>query len=123
MVPAFGMVILPQNLSTGNGHVPGWSCILSVAIVVPVHVIVTTLRPSNVQCCQYWTVPAQGAAGTADKAMRTIRNGGVFIFLPGKDGGGVSKHPKAGVKQINYGAPHEPSRATLIAKPRRDLKS
>ena len=28
--PAFGMVILPQNPSTGNGQVPGWSCILSV---------------------------------------------------------------------------------------------
>ena len=30
MVPAFGMVILPQNLSNGNGQVPGCSCILSV---------------------------------------------------------------------------------------------
>ena len=30
MVPAFGMVILPQNPSTGNGQVPGCSCILSV---------------------------------------------------------------------------------------------
>ena len=29
MVPAFGMVISPQNLSTGNVQVPGWSCILS----------------------------------------------------------------------------------------------
>ena len=32
MIPAFGMVILPQNPSTGNGKVPGCSCILSVAI-------------------------------------------------------------------------------------------
>ena len=31
MIPAFGMIILPQNLSTGNGQVPGCSCILSVA--------------------------------------------------------------------------------------------
>ena len=31
MVPASGMVILPQNLSTGDGQVPGWSCILSMA--------------------------------------------------------------------------------------------
>ena len=31
MVPAFSMVTLPQNLSTGNGKIPGWSCILSVA--------------------------------------------------------------------------------------------
>ena len=30
MIPAFGMVILPQNSSTGNEQVPGWSCILSV---------------------------------------------------------------------------------------------
>merc|ERR1712039_755649 len=43
-----------------------------------------------------------GAAGTADSAMPALRSGGVFIFLPGK-GGAVSKHPKEGVKQINYG--------------------
>ena len=30
MILAFGMVILPQNPSTENGHVPGWSYILSV---------------------------------------------------------------------------------------------
>ena len=30
MIPAFGMVILTQNLSTGDGQIPGWSCILSV---------------------------------------------------------------------------------------------
>ena len=30
MIPALGMVILPQNLSTGNGQIPGRSCILSV---------------------------------------------------------------------------------------------
>ena len=30
MIPALGMVILPQNTSTENRHVPGWSCILSV---------------------------------------------------------------------------------------------
>jgi len=43
-----------------------------------------------------------GAEGTADKAMASLKTGGVFIFLPGK-GGALSKHPKAGVKQINYG--------------------
>merc|ERR1712070_140527 len=43
-----------------------------------------------------------GAPGTADKAMGALKVGGVFIFLPGK-GGALSKHPKAGVKQINYG--------------------
>ena len=30
MIPAFGMVILPQNPSTGDGQIPGCSCILSV---------------------------------------------------------------------------------------------
>ena len=30
MVPAFGIVVLPQNPSTGNGQIPGWSCILGV---------------------------------------------------------------------------------------------
>ena len=30
MVPAFGMVILPQNLSTGKGKIPGCSCILTI---------------------------------------------------------------------------------------------
>ena len=43
-----------------------------------------------------------GAKGTADKALRVLRKGGVFIFLPGK-GAAVSKHTKDGVKQINFG--------------------
>merc|ERR1711871_425067 len=43
-----------------------------------------------------------GAAGTADRAMPKLKAGGVFVFLPGKDGA-LSKHPKPGVKQINYG--------------------
>jgi len=43
-----------------------------------------------------------GAPGTADEAMPSLRSGGAFVFLPGK-GGDISKHPKAGVKQINYG--------------------
>jgi len=43
-----------------------------------------------------------GAPGTADAAMAAIRSGGVFIFLPGK-GGDVSKNPKPGVRQINFG--------------------
>ena len=30
MIPALGMVILPQNPSTENGHVPCCSCIISV---------------------------------------------------------------------------------------------
>jgi len=43
-----------------------------------------------------------GAPGTADAAMKVLRPGGVFVYLPGKDGG-KAKHPKDGVKQINYG--------------------
>ena len=31
MVPAYGMVFLPQNPSTSNGKIPGCSCILSLA--------------------------------------------------------------------------------------------
>ena len=44
-----------------------------------------------------------GAKGNADKAMRTIRPGGVFLVLPGGNGGGLSKHPKKGVRQVNFG--------------------
>ena len=34
MLPAYGMVVLPKNPSTGNGQIPGWSCILSVGSVI-----------------------------------------------------------------------------------------
>ena len=44
-----------------------------------------------------------GEKGTSDKAMRALRSGGVYIVLPGGGGGTISQHPKAGVKQINYG--------------------
>jgi NADPH2:quinone reductase len=43
-----------------------------------------------------------GAAGTADQAMPALKPGGAFVFLPGK-GGALSRHPKEGVQQINYG--------------------
>merc|ERR1712070_587671 len=43
-----------------------------------------------------------GAPGTADAAMSSFKSDGVFVFLPGKDGA-VSKNPKEGVTQINYG--------------------
>jgi len=43
-----------------------------------------------------------GAHGTADLAMPSLRSGGVFEFLPGK-GGSLSKKPKDGVTQIDYG--------------------
>ena len=34
MIPAFGMVILPQNPSTGNRQISGWHCILSVVTCI-----------------------------------------------------------------------------------------
>ena len=43
-----------------------------------------------------------GAPGTADDAMPSLKKGGVFIFLPGK-GGAISKNPKDGVHQLNFG--------------------
>lgn len=48
-----------------------------------------------------------GAPGTADLAMKCLKGssaGGnsTFVFLPGK-GGALSKHPKAGVRQVDYG--------------------
>ena len=49
-----------------------------------------------------------GAPGTADLAMPSLRGSAsagansTFIFLPGK-GGALSKHPKPGVRQVNYG--------------------
>lgn len=44
-----------------------------------------------------------GVAGTADKAMNAIRPGGTFMLLTGGGKGTLSKHPKAGVKQIESG--------------------
>merc|ERR1712139_377238 len=44
-----------------------------------------------------------GAKGTADKMVRSIRSGGTFLVLLGGNGGTVSSHPKAGVKQVPFG--------------------
>merc|ERR1711920_82516 len=41
-----------------------------------------------------------GLPGTADKAMHAIRPGGVFMILIGGNGGKISDHPKAGVRQM-----------------------
>eukprot|EP00039_Didymoeca_costata_P006101 m.87510 g.87510 ORF g.87510 m.87510 type:complete len:341 (+) comp13112_c0_seq1:19-1041(+) len=53
-----------------------------------------------------------GAKGSADKAMRVLKPGGTYLILPGGGGGEISKHPKPGVKQINFGL-MVPSAATL----------
>jgi hypothetical protein len=34
--------------------------------------------------------------------MPALRSNGTFVFLPG-NGGALSKHPKKGVKQHNFG--------------------
>jgi len=44
-----------------------------------------------------------GAKGTADKAMPKIRSGGIYLVLPGGNGGSISSNPKAGVTQITFG--------------------
>eukprot|EP01062_Namystynia_karyoxenos_P070615 TRINITY_DN65974_c0_g1_i1.p2 TRINITY_DN65974_c0_g1~~TRINITY_DN65974_c0_g1_i1.p2 ORF type:complete len:336 (+),score=149.37 TRINITY_DN65974_c0_g1_i1:80-1087(+) len=54
-----------------------------------------------------------GAKGTADKAMAKIRSGGTYLLLPGGGGGKISDHPKAGVKQINFGLTDSSDHAQL----------
>jgi NADPH:quinone reductase-like Zn-dependent oxidoreductase len=44
-----------------------------------------------------------GGAGTADKAMPSIRQGGTFALLTGGGKGTLSKHPKEGVTQFESG--------------------
>lgn len=41
-----------------------------------------------------------GLPGTADKAMHSIRKGGVFMILPSSKQGKPSDHPKSGVHQV-----------------------
>ena len=54
-----------------------------------------------------------GEKGAADKAMRALRSGGVYILLPGGGGGTLSKHPKAGVTQLNFGYTQSSDHAEL----------
>ena len=45
-----------------------------------------------------------GGNGTADRAMPKLRAGGAYLLLPHGNGqGALSKHPKPGVRQINFG--------------------
>lgn len=41
-----------------------------------------------------------GAKGTADRAMPKIRSGGLYSVLFGNNNGTISRHPKAGVRQL-----------------------
>eukprot|EP00947_MAST-08B_sp_MAST-8B-sp1_P006125 g6125.t1 len=54
-----------------------------------------------------------GLKGTADKAMRTLKQGSAYVLLPGGGGGAISKKPKAGVTQINFGYTDASSHAGL----------
>merc|ERR1712136_650885 len=58
-----------------------------------------------------------GFPGTADKALRVLRSGGIYILLPGGHGGSLSDKTKAGVEQINFGfmQPNEVDLSTLAA--------
>eukprot|EP01065_Artemidia_motanka_P010490 TRINITY_DN1556_c1_g1_i1.p1 TRINITY_DN1556_c1_g1~~TRINITY_DN1556_c1_g1_i1.p1 ORF type:complete len:359 (+),score=134.11 TRINITY_DN1556_c1_g1_i1:94-1077(+) len=44
-----------------------------------------------------------GAVGSADRAMPKMKDGSVYVLLPGGQKGALSKHPKPGVTQINFG--------------------
>ena len=48
MISAFGMVILPQNLGTGNGKIPCCSCIISVGYEY--HIVRITCDPRPPPC-------------------------------------------------------------------------
>merc|ERR1712135_261852 len=58
-----------------------------------------------------------GFPGTADKALRVLRSGGIYILLPGGHGGSLSNQTKTGVEQINFGfmQPNEVDLSTLAA--------
>lgn len=54
-----------------------------------------------------------GSKGEADKAMRKMKAGGVYLVLPGGNGGTISRHPKKGVRQINFGMAKATNRSLL----------
>jgi len=55
-----------------------------------------------------------GFPGTADKALRVLRPGGVYILLPSANGGTLSPNTKTGVTQIDFGL-MQPNTADLEA--------
>ena len=55
-----------------------------------------------------------GGNGTADAAMPKLRVGGTYLLLPHGNGqGALSKHPKVGVRQINFGDVDNTQHSTL----------
>ena len=76
MIPAFGMVILPQNFSTGNGQIPGCSCILSVGTYpilspTPGYERVFPRRPAGMRDQQLVVTHADGAPCDGTPTCRT----------------------------------------------------
>eukprot|EP01052_Picozoa_sp_SAG31_P053479 SAG31_NODE_13733_length_850_cov_1.438083_1_plen_101_part_00 len=52
--------------------------------------------------------------GTADRAMQKLRAGGTYLLLPDGDSTArLSKHPKVGVRQINFGDVDQTHHRTL----------
>ena len=61
----------------------------------------TTRPPPPSHAADNLCARVQGGKGTADKAMPKMKPGGVFLLLPGGEGGSLSKNPKPGVRQIS----------------------
>ena len=55
-------------------------------------------------------LPDYGGKGSADRAMSKMRVGGTYLVVPGGEGGKISSHPKAGVRQLTF-------RGTVLAVP------
>lgn len=56
-----------------------------------------------------------GIAGTADRAMRTIKSGGTFLVLMGGGGGTISANPKEGVNQVDFQYGTDPTALDQVA--------
>ena len=79
MIPAFGMVILPHNPNTGNGQVPGWSCILSMGIPFKplgycyIALLLHRFRLQDQPVCRWWarSACAKASIRSPRKSWRT----------------------------------------------------
>ena len=87
MIPVFGIVILPQNPSTENGQISGWSCIPSV---VPSQVR-DPANPEFVGCysadgythdaeCVVYRGPSLPHCGTLDRGLSPVLRGAYQRF-------------------------------------------
>ena len=60
-------------------------------------------RVAQILRCHLGATPAVHRRPLDTAAMHAIRAGGVLLVLEGGNGGTISKHPKAGVKQVAFG--------------------